>query len=424
MKATLKFTCFFALLLMGRFVAVAQIPTQLIVANGGIYGPGNYVKIGAWNFGTGNYAIFDSIPATSVQSVHIHGRDAYVCADSFLVRYNLDTYQREATAKIFGVRKVAVWEDKVLVTKGVGAIGSTFEVRYAENLYPCFSVPEITGNCAGVAVVGDTGYVANPVSFVYPYGNLAVIDMPGRSWNRTMDMDTMGKFIDNLYVHNGNLVSINIVKFNNPQWGFISQYDVSNGSFVHHRVGMGISQGAGIDGNLLFANFGGNVGSFDLGTGLIADANVVPGTWAGMTLDSVNHRLFLTETDYQTHGWLYVFDYNGTALDTLPVGISPVAMAVDYGVTVGMPGEQPTKGTIKAFPQPFGDRLQVDLRTLGAAATELTLLDLTGRKLLHQTLHGNGLLSLEVPNLGAGAYLLQVRTRTGVETIKVIHAGL
>jgi hypothetical protein len=423
MKANLKTSLFIVLLLLGFQTLLAQTPTQVIIANGGIFGAGNKVRMAAWNLSTGNYAVFDSFPATSVHSITIHGRDAYVCADSILARYNLDTYQREAMAIVKGVRRVAVWEDKVLVTKGFGATTDHFDVRYAENLVYCFSLPAITGNCEGVVVVGDTGYVGNPVSFAQPTGNMAVVDLSSRTLDRIMSMDTMGKFVDILYPWmTDKVVSVNMIKFNNPQWGFISIYDIPSATYTHHRVDMQVSKGAGIDNGILYANFGGNIGGFDLTTGLLADSNVVPGQWAAMTLDSVNNRIFVTETDYQTYGWLYGFDYNGNPTDTLEVGISPEAIAVDYNVTVGNQPVTPPGPLLSVHPQPFEDALHIDLRKLPAPATGLIIHDLTGRVLLERPATGNGILDLEVPGLEPGVYVLEVQTRKGVATAKVVKA--
>lgn len=419
MKAALKLSLLLSLLIGSAHVVLAQAPSQVIVANGGIGGDSNLVQMAAWNLGTGNYSVFDSIEAGSVQSVFIWGRDAYVCADSVLIRYNLDTYQREASAVIKGVRRVAVWEDKVLVSKGVGAIGDHFEVRYAANLGPCFGVPTIGGNCNGVVVVGDTGYVANPVSFVNTTGNLAVVDMRGAALHRVMDMDTMGKFIDRLYVHEGKVVSTNIVKFNNPLWGWISQYDIANGTFTHHKVNMPLSQGAGIDNGKLYANFGGNVGGFDLASGQLTDPVVVPGTWTAMVLDSVNNRFYLSRSDLETYGWLIQFDYNGTRLDSVETGVSPVALAVDYNMTVG---NQPRNNAnfIKAYPQPFADELIVDLRHAKSPAQQVTIHDLAGKLVYTTKVAGNEFLKIELPHLAAGAYILTLRTRAEALTLKVI----
>jgi hypothetical protein len=421
MKAILKISLLLHLVLTSAGLLCAQSPTQVIIANGGVGGDSNLVRMATWELGTGNYTVFDSIPAGSVQSVFVWGRDAYVCADSLLIRYNLDTYQREAAAMIKGVRRVAVWEDKVLISKGNGSFTDHFEVRYADNLLHCFSVPAIIGNCNGVVVAGDSGYVANPISFVNPTGNMAVIDMRGTALNRIMDMDTMGKFIDQMYTHQGKIVSTSVVKVNNPQWGFVSLYDISNGTFTHHKVNMPLSQGAGIDNGKLYANFGGNVGGFDLASGQLTDPVVVPGAWKAMVVDSINNRLYLTRSDLQTYGWLISFDYTGTRLDSVETGIAPVALAVDYNVTVG---NQPSAATglIHAFPQPFSDRLQVDLRNLKHPARQLQIFDLTGNEVYTTSLNVSDFLTVELPELAAGVYLLQVNTRSESAILKIVKA--
>ncbi len=422
MMASRKTALFSFLLLFACQLAIAQLPTQVIVANSGPGDSLNWVRIGSWNLTSGIYTEFDSLPARNAQSIFIHGRNAYVCADSLLARYNLDTYQREAIATIDGVRHVAAWQDKVLVSKGLGAVTDHFEVRYGSNLAQVFTVPAIAGNCQGVIVVGDTGYVANPITFLNPTGNIAVVDLPNQVLHHTLDLDTMGKFIDHLFEFQGKVVSTSIVRFNNPQWGFVSLYDIANGTFVHHKVNMPLSQGAGIDNGLLYANFGGNVGGFDLNTGQLTNPVVVQGNWAAMTLDSVNNRLFLTRTDFETYGWLHSFDYNGNKLDSVQVDIAPVALAVDYNLTIGNQPIAHSADVLKAFPQPFGEVLNLDLRNLDGPAESIELYDLLGQVMLQKQIHGENILALELPELHLGTYLLRVRTKKSLATIKVIKA--
>lgn len=411
------------LMLVAYFrIGLTQTPTQVIVAAGGATSATGKVMVGAWDLSSGNYTIFDSIAAGSAHSVHIHGRDAYVCADSFLVRYNLDSYTREATAKIKGVRQVAVWEDKVLVAKGLGATADHFEVRYAENLYWCFSVPSLVGNCEGVVVVGDTGYVANPVSFASPTGNLAVIDMPGRVLDRNMSLDTMGKFIDNLHSYQGKVVTVNRVKINNPVWGFVSIYDPSTGATVHHKVSQPVGRSIGVDGNLLFGHFGGNIKAFDLATGQLMPGTIIPGTWAGSALDSLSDHIYVTRTDFQTYGWLYRYDYTGSLLDSLEVGPSPEALAVDYDVIAG--GQTPPSGSsLSLFPQPAGDRVFLDLRSLKPEPLHVQVANLAGQTVMEAQVRGGALQSLDLSGLEAGAYVVTASTKSSLLTAKLIKAS-
>ncbi len=200
----------------------AQAPSQVIVANGGVFGSNNYVTVASWDLTTGNYVVFDSFPASSVQDVNIHSRDAYVCADSFVVRYNLDNLTREAMGVVYGARQSAVFEDKVIVTKGFGSTGENAVVLNASDLSQSYEVMGITGNTEGVVVVGDTAYLTNPSSFIATEGAMAVVDMSNASLNRVIDLDTMGRQIQDLYKYQNKLYSITITKFNNPTYSVIS----------------------------------------------------------------------------------------------------------------------------------------------------------------------------------------------------------
>jgi Secretion system C-terminal sorting domain len=422
MKARITSFLCFAVILLSAMRLDAQTPTQVIIANGGVFGATNKVTVASWDITTGNYTVFDSFPGGSVQHVFIWGNDAYVSADSTLMKYDLSTFTRTAEARIYGIRQTAVYLDKVIVTKGYGTLQNTpyTEVRFAANLGVTFTVPGIVDQCEGVVVVGDTAYIANPGSYVRQSGDFAVLDIPGQSLERVMNMDTMGKLIQDVYQHNDKIYTVNINRFNSPAWGYISEYDIPTATFTHHRTNLPVAYSAGIANGLLFADFGGNVGSFDLSTGTIVDPSIIPGTFAMMTVDSVNDVFYGTRTDYFSYGKIYKYSLAGTLLDSADIGISPEAMAVDYNVTVSNTPKVALDNSLKTFPQPFGNRLNVDLRHLNAPAQSLAIYDLNGRKLLTETVSNNGVMPVATDALPAGAYILQVQTRKGFATTKVI----
>ncbi len=410
------------MLLLGINRLAAQAPTQVIIANGGNFGVNNMVTVGTLNVTNGSYMVFDSFPGSSVQNVFIWGNDAYVCADSTLMKYDLTTLTRRAEALIHGCRQTAVYQDKVIVTKGFGTLQNTpwLEVRYATNLGVTFTVPGVTDNTEGVVVVGDTAYIANPGLYLREKGDLAVLDMANQSLKRVMDMDTMGEFIQELYVHNNKIFTINISQFNGPSFGFISEYDIPTASFVHHRINYPLYIGAGINDDLLYLSIGDNIGAYDLNTNTVVDPNIIPGSFAAMAIDSVNDLIYATKTDYATYGKIYKYTLTGTLLDSTNIGISPEAIAVDYNAVVSAPSPVTGDNLVKAYPQPFGNQLHVDLRHLNAPAKQLAMYDLSGRKVLGQALAGNGIVALSTDGLPAGVYVLQVQTAKGVATIKVV----
>src|SRR6185436_3725776 len=97
---------------------------RVIILNEGHYDYVNMVQtvpvtVGAYNPVTHQYAAFDTIlNARFASHVLVDGSSIYVAADSFLIRYDADTYQRLATATVTGIRKLAVWNNQLLVSRG------------------------------------------------------------------------------------------------------------------------------------------------------------------------------------------------------------------------------------------------------------------------------------------------------------------
>lgn len=419
MKALFTTFCLLMGLGLGSLNLLAQTPTQVIIANGGVFGPGNTVRMAAWNLSTGQYMVFDSFPASSVQHVLVHDRDAFVCADSFVVRYNLDNHQRQAIATVKGARQSAVYQDKLIISKGYGTTNHYVEVRNISDLSLDYSVSGLAGECEGIVVMGDTAYIAEPIGFGATDGKLAVVDLQGEMLHHEIDLDSNGRIIKNLYLHDGTVYSVNQISYFGS-YGVISAYDIATGTLDHHQVDLPTSQGAGIYGGKLYAAFGGGVGGWSLNSSTLVDTNVVAGYWAAMALDSVNQRFYVTETDYATYGKLYSYSWAGVRLDSVTIGVSPEAIAVDYNVVTGSKPRVEEMATMRVFPQPCGNLVHVDLRSLPTLATQVEILDITGKVLLKESVSGNGVTDLSTATLAPGTYLLRVHGRGQAWTSKVV----
>jgi hypothetical protein len=424
MKAVLR--CLFLFLFAGFRLLPAQVNPQVIIANGGVFGPTNMVKVGAYNINAHTYMDFDSFPASSVQDVLIDEQFAYVLADSMLVQYDIPSHQRVHQEVIYGLRKAAIFNNGflkgLLVTKGFGSNGDYVEMRNLMDLSPWYTVPNISGECEGIIAVGDSAYVAVPSFFGAPFGKLAVLDLNTRTVQREIDLDTNGRIIGKIYAEGGKFYTINQIAYTG-NYGVITEYNPANGWVTNYRVDLPTSQGAGVYQNKLYANFGGGIGGFDLSTGLLADTNIVPGYWAGMVMSEINGDFYVTESDYATYGKLRSFDHFGNLLDTVAIGISPEALAIHYDIITQNADVRDNENLLKAYPQPFGNELNVDLGKFHAFAGKLTLSDLLGRIVMTQEIQGNGIQTLETAQLAPGTYVLKAQSRTTTATLKVMKVG-
>jgi hypothetical protein len=313
-----------------------------------------------------------------------------------------------------------VYKDKVIVSKGFGLTGESAVVLNASDLSPSFEASGITGNCEGIAIIGDTAYIANPSSFVAASGSMVVLDLNGQNLQRIMNMDTLGRQIQDLHIYQNKIYSVNIIKFNNPTYGVISEYNPQTTTFVHHKIDLPLVQSAGIIDNKLYLDINGALGAIDLGTVSVSDTALVPGFWAGMTVDTVNDRLYLTTTDYFSFGKLYSYDLQGNRLDSVDVGISPEALAVDYNTVVSAEDPKTTLTNISAFPQPFNQHLSIDLQAFGSKAVSIKLLDIFGRNVLEQQFNGARIAELNTAHIPAGTYFLSAVSGNEIATFKVL----
>lgn len=396
----------------------AQTPSQVIVANGGVFSPTNHASIAYWEPGTSNYTVFDSVPASSVQDVILQGNQAWLAADSFLVRYNIDTYTREAIVDIKGIRKLALHGDKVIATRGFGASGDYVQAFDKMSLSPAFSISGLSGNCEGIAILGDSAYVAVPVAFGNATGKLAVIDLVNESLSHEVDFDTMGRQIGRVFIDDDKVYTINSIGFMHP-WGVVSEYDITTLGVTHHRVEMNVDGGTGIYNGLLYAFFDGAVGSFDIGTGMVQDTAIIPGAWAASAYDPTADQFYLTNTDFFSFGNAFRYDGNGVAQDTQAVGISPEAIALDIRLASAASAPVAPAITVTAFPNPVAATLHVDWSVMEGKNVQLELRDLQGRT-LHRTAASGQTADIDMARLPAGVYLLTVRTDAQQATLRIL----
>lgn len=105
--------------------------------------------------------------------------------------------------------------------------------------------------------------------------------------------------------------------------------------------------------------------------------------------------------------------------DSLFLGPSNEGFIVVYDhMTVSRP-ELLTEGEIKVFPNPFQDRIDIDLKKVEGITT-LQLTDLSGKVITKKENLTSGIVSLETRDLISGMYLLSLNTRSGRQVFKLI----
>ena len=289
-----KFTHFvFAMLLVTAFqpLFAQQTLHQVFVLNEGrfdytLWQQDQPVTVGVYDPQTRLYHDFDVInEARFASDLIVAGENIYVAADTFLIRYDKNTLQREATQVVHGIRKLAYWNNQILVTRGdVVALNSYFQVYNADDLQFIyeFDPSNTVMNYAteGVAVIGNKGYVAVNNAFEWPpnpVGYLAEIDLQNQTITGTHDLGIDGLNPDNLMVSGNTLYTLNNLDFTNSS---VSSINTGNGQVntAYLNVGSGCGSSMHHAGSVYYQSLADpnnisnrNIGRYDVGAQSIMD---------------------------------------------------------------------------------------------------------------------------------------------------------
>jgi hypothetical protein len=381
------------------------------------------VSLGSYDPATGEYqtvATFDGPRFGS--DVLVHGDHIYVAADDRVLRLDADDYSVEATAMVSGVRKLAIWYDQLLLTRGeLGGLPHYFESRDAITLAPVAVLAPGDGlpyAAEDVLVEGDKAYLAVGNAFEWSdlQGRIGIVDLPTWTYAAEVDLGPEGRNPEHLMLHDGALFSFNNKDFSGssvsrmPLGGLALDYtlDVATTS--------GCAASALANGRIYFLEYAqAELARFDIATGVVLDTLSGTPEVYGLIDDPINEVLYATTTDYVSSGELHVMSREGEVLSTVAVGVAPGNLALDVRSAAGMATTE--RPRLQVFPNPATDVLTVrGAATAGAAL--LRVLDITGREVaLHRSKPEEDM-RMDVSFLPAGAYLLHVEGQGTVRFIR------
>ena len=395
---------------------------QVVILNEGHYDFINQVQdvpvsLGSYDPATGIYTEMVTIPyARFGNGVVVQNEVVYVSADSFLLKYDANTFALLDQEVVTGLRRIAIWNDQVLLTRGeVGGLSHYFEARDKNTFDFLYSIDPADGlihSCEAVEVVDDKAYISVNNGFDWPnYDNkVGVIDLVAGTYGTEIDLGPDGYNPENLMV-----VGDKVYAFNNKDFtgSSISRIDLTNGTLDHtHNVALSSGCGASVatTDHIYYLEYAVNqLARYDLGTGAVLDT-LNNGLVAYGTLnDPVNNLLYVTTTDYLTTGELFVTQYDGTVIGNTAIGVSAGKLALDLRSSTGI--TEPIVIDARLIPTNAIDQVTVQ----GVPAkTIYQVIDAAGRSAATGSLAMD--LRLDVHALVAGSYrvrfILEDRTIT------------
>ena len=373
------------------------------------------VSLGSYDPLSGTYQTVATLTGPRFASdVEAGNGVVYVAADDQLLKYDADSYALLGQVQVPGIRQLALWNDRVLLTRGeLGGLPHYFEVRLASDLALDYAITPADGllySAEDVEVVGDVAHLAVGNSFDWGnlVGEVARVDLTTGSYLGAIDLGPDGRNPENIMLEGSDLFVLNNTDFSKSSISRLS------GGALSYTVDVTVNSSCGAsvlaDGQVYYMEYALNkLARFGTATGTVTDT--LAGSLApyGMLYDPVNEVLYTTATDFVSSGELHITGLDGTVLSTVPVGVSPGRLALDLRTASGVAGDVGTD--VRLFPNPTDDRLQVSWEA-PVERGEVVVHDTAGREVLRQRVGpGDTRLMLNVQDLPAGPYLLQLNER-------------
>ncbi len=363
---------------------------QVVLLNEGHYDYVNSVQtvpvsLGTYDPSSGLYTEQVIVPdARFGNDVKVQNEMIYVSADSFLLKYDANTFALLDQEIVHGIRRIALWNDQILITRGeYGGLTHYFEVRDKNTFDLLYMLEPADGmpySCEAVEVLNDKAYIAMNNGFDWPnYTSLVgVVDLASQTYETDIDLGPDGLNPEHLMVSDGALYA-----FNNKDYtgSSVSKIDPAT-STLSYTNNVAVNSGCGTStaaaSKIYYMEYSVNqLARFDLTTEQVLDT-LTNGIGAYGTIDDpINGVLYVTTTDYLSSGELYVTSYDGTVQGSVAVGVAAGKMALDLRTSTGV--QQITRPEIGIAPNPAVDHVVV----AGVApGVRFEVLDADGRSVL------------------------------------------
>lgn len=353
----MKRNLFFVVLFCPVFLFAQNYVHQVLILNEGYFDYTNNqiiepVTIGTYNPVSQNYTIIDTIAGARFASDLVFDDNCfYVAADNTLYKYDKNTYVLLDSQQIDGVRNLAIWNDKILITRGDYDnttfspifFNSYFQVFNTSDLSFYLEIDTITGPkwaTQNLTIDGDYAYVA--INNAYEWGNekgiIGVVDLNTFSYINEIDLGPNGINPDNMFQYGDDIYTIN-----NKDWTGSSISKISLASQTSITVNLAsVPTGCGTscmrDGRINYQiSSDTTLYEWDIltmpnsGTSIGFNKN-----FYNLSYDNTNNLLYASSTDYVSFGSINIYNLNNSLIHTFQCGISPGSIVFDVRSITGL----------------------------------------------------------------------------------------
>lgn len=331
---------------------------QVVVVNSGQFGnPTERSNIAVFDpFGM-SYQVIDSFPVNSIQDLVIEGDHAYVAAQDFIYKYDLDTYERVAEVAFPGVsaHQLEIYEDRIFATNYFAQTSDNLYVLRKSDLAVLDTIHEIASPGGTMTIVANRLYISQNLlgstdacppfgCFNDTLGYLAAVDLETNTWVEDIALNNNGSECGRLFSTGFSVYTLNEVA------NTVTAYQVTSGVSITEDPDAEINtsryrtEGAVIGGGIV-SLFDGGIGR--LVPELTSVQSIIDTPVTAFAFDVVNGNFYITATDFFSFNSGYAVDEQGNHLFDFPVGIAPEAIGIQYNTQpVGTDFESESTDTI------------------------------------------------------------------------------
>ena len=337
-------------LMMAQPVFAQDYVHQVFVLNEGYFDYGlnqsiEPVTIGVYNPNTQNYFTIDTIDGARFASDLVVDNDYfYVAADNMLHKYDKNNYNLMASQQIDGIRNLAVWNDKIIISRG-DYDNTTFLPIFFNSYLQVYNTSDLslyteldttTGPkwaTQNLVIDDNKAYIA--INNAYQWGNekgiIGILDLNSFLYLNEIDLGADGINPDNMVIEGSYIYTINNKDWSGSSISKLNLLSNSTATINLASVPTGCGTSCIRDGKI----------NYQISEDTLLyewDVLALPSTGTALGLnqnfynlsyDKINHLLYASLTDYSTYGSVNIYDQNNILLYTFQCGISPGKIVFD-----------------------------------------------------------------------------------------------
>jgi len=412
-------------------ITLSSIAQKTILVNGGRFGnQTENVSVSVYDASSNTSTTIDSIGSQSVQDILVNGSVAYVAAQDSIVRYDLVTNSRTAAVKFAGVSTKTMAlapNNELIVSNWYGRTSNNVYIYDQTSLVLLDSINISSGvNSMLVDPLNDLLIVTQNQSTGAPnyqdtLGSIVAITLSSRSIIAPLTVagysGDVGQLIEKpngTGAYSFNSGSNTIIDVNAVNFPFVTTSVINS----NQNFKVGGRSHYEINGDTLFLRMNQGIGTIDLTNLNVLDSNLIDTVVTAFAYDSVNHKFFVTATDFFSYTSGKVYNRAGGYLNSFATASAPEAIGIYYNQITGIFSfSENRESSISIYPNPAVDYFSISNKW--SDKTSIQILNLKGQ-IVKQIDTANFSVAIDVSDLNQGVYFVNLFMDNQMVTKKLI----